>query len=197
MSNRADRAAEAARLRAQGLVYREIAERMGISRSYAAALICDPDGSGDRARKDSYRGECERCGASTNGSNGRHAPKLCNDCFQTRYAERNETLIEMWEAGVPVSRIAATLGMTHTAVRRWVDDARHRNVAALSLRRRRTTTHQEKLAVIAAWEAGESTRSIAERFGFASVASLYTQVQRWRRQGYDIPRRQPGRVAVS
>lgn len=78
---RADRAAEAAELRAQGLTYNQIAAHMGISRSYASSLICDPDGAKDRARKASYGRPCEQCGKQTDGSNGREkAPKLCLAC---------------------------------------------------------------------------------------------------------------------
>lgn len=79
---RAERAAEAAELRAQGLLYREIAERMGISVSYAQDLVNDPDGSALRARKDTYRGTCKDCGAPTDGSNGRvGAPVRCIECW--------------------------------------------------------------------------------------------------------------------
>jgi hypothetical protein len=54
---------------------------LGVSRSYAAALCTDPDGSKDRARKDSYRGTCETCGTRTDGSNGRqNAPRYCAHC---------------------------------------------------------------------------------------------------------------------
>lgn len=54
---------------------------LGISRSYVRDLIYDPDGAKSHARKESYRGTCERCGASTNGSDGPgKAPKLCAVC---------------------------------------------------------------------------------------------------------------------
>src|SRR4051812_22570863 len=73
--------ADAARLRAQGLVVREVASRLGISRSYANLLLLDPDGSRDRRRKDGYGGVCESCGARTDGSNGRaKAPAVCARC---------------------------------------------------------------------------------------------------------------------
>lgn len=62
---RLERAAKAAALREEGLTQAEIAERLGISRSYAASLLNDPDGSGDRARKTKYDGECVDCGSRT------------------------------------------------------------------------------------------------------------------------------------
>lgn len=68
-------------LRAQGLLQREIVQRTGLSRSYVAALITDPSGEVDAARKDSYRGECLDCGAPTTGNNGpAHTPERCVKC---------------------------------------------------------------------------------------------------------------------
>lgn len=81
----AERLALAERVRVlheeEGLVYREIAQQLGISHSYASSLATDPDGSKTRARKDSYAGECVDCGAPTSGSNGsRAAANRCDLC---------------------------------------------------------------------------------------------------------------------
>lgn len=79
--DRAALAAEVARLRAEGLLYREVAERLGISRSYAADLATDPRGLKARARKASYQGTCGLCGGPTDGSNGYdQAPRFCLRC---------------------------------------------------------------------------------------------------------------------
>lgn len=60
---------------------REIADELGISRSYAASLTHDPDGSKERERKARYAGVCEDCGGPTSGHDGRaQAPKRCRDC---------------------------------------------------------------------------------------------------------------------
>lgn len=81
---RAERAREVAELRAREpkILQREIAERLGISRSYAASLINDPDGSADRDRRESYRDPCPKCGNLMTGSEGRgeHRPKQCEVC---------------------------------------------------------------------------------------------------------------------
>lgn len=78
---RADRVADVAALRAQGLTHQRIADRLGISRSYVRDLIYDPTGAKGLARKASYAGVCERCGGPTSGSNGRaKAPRLCITC---------------------------------------------------------------------------------------------------------------------
>ncbi len=58
-------------MRAAGKVQREIAEELGVSRSYAAALAGeDPLGEKSAARKKSYAGTCVDCGGPTDGSNG-------------------------------------------------------------------------------------------------------------------------------
>lgn len=77
---RAQNAARASELRVEGLVFREIAGRMGISVSYAQQLVADPDGSKCQARKDSYRKPCPQCGRLMNGSDGTNGPRLCTRC---------------------------------------------------------------------------------------------------------------------
>ena len=80
--NRSVLAARAVVLRAEGLLYREIAAELGVSQTYAQALVTDPDGSQTRARKDSYRRPCPSCGKPMDGSNGRgpNAAKRCVEC---------------------------------------------------------------------------------------------------------------------
>lgn len=46
-----------------GLTQEQVAKRMGISRTYAASLITDPDGSKEAARKARYTNRCVDCGA--------------------------------------------------------------------------------------------------------------------------------------
>jgi hypothetical protein len=99
MSDRLAKATEAQRLREEGLLLREIAERMGAKRTTVSAWLCDPDGSKLRARKDSYRGECIDCGARTDGSNGRaNAPRRCDECSRRFRHERRiwtpDTIVE-------------------------------------------------------------------------------------------------------
>lgn len=73
MASRSERAAEAARLRDEGLNGPQIAERLGISKSYAYELLADPDGLKLRARHERHRGTCVDCGTPTSwpGSHGR------------------------------------------------------------------------------------------------------------------------------
>jgi transcriptional regulator with XRE-family HTH domain len=91
---RAEKVAEAQSLRRQGLKHHEVAEQMGVARTTVSAYLNDPDGSVDRARKDSYRGVCESCGARTDGSNGRDAaPPRCKNCAPAANAKWSPDLV--------------------------------------------------------------------------------------------------------
>lgn len=71
----------AARLRADGLSTIEIAKRLGVSRSYVRALITDPDGSKESARKKKYGGTCADCGGRTSvRREGGGAHRRCQKC---------------------------------------------------------------------------------------------------------------------
>lgn len=110
MSTRAERVAAAARLRADGLLLREIAERMGgVSVKTVSDWLNDPDGAKLAARKESYRGSCELCGAPTSGHNGRgpRAPRYCAHCGpmvtgdinRERARPRREAVERAWAEG--------------------------------------------------------------------------------------------------
>jgi len=62
---RSEWAADALELNAQGMNGVQVAERLGISRSFAYSLLSDPDGTRERERKRRYYGECVDCGAPT------------------------------------------------------------------------------------------------------------------------------------
>jgi len=133
-TTRAQHAAEAQRLRDQGLLVREIAKRMGVPKeSTVGNWLSDPDGSKSRERKERYREPCERCGVLMNGSDGRgpNRPKHCQYCnlvdstvrmgalarhrvlvAQKRWAK----IAEMWNAGAGGEQIAAALGTTSGCV---------------------------------------------------------------------------------
>lgn len=113
MVTRTERVAEAQRLRSDGLRLREIGERMGAATQTVHAWLSDPDGSRLKARKDSYRGSCEDCGAPTDGSNGAsNAPRYCRTCqgrHNPRTPGRVENVLEM-------VRLRVDLGLTNTQI---------------------------------------------------------------------------------
>ena len=83
--SRPAREALARELRSRGLRLREIAAEFGVAISTVDSWLNDPGGERLRARKDSYRGRCEQCGAPTDGSGGRaSAPRLCVACFRSQ-----------------------------------------------------------------------------------------------------------------
>ena len=101
--SRIERAEQALALRAQGLLQREIAAELGISRSYASSLLADPEGVKDKERKDSYRKPCPQCGELMGGGEGPNSekfPKLCYQCapLATRYWTRERIIdaIQRW-----------------------------------------------------------------------------------------------------
>lgn len=104
-----ERAKVAVRLREQGKTSKEIAQLMGISRSYAAALFTDPTREADVTRKASYQGKCVTCGRPTDGSNGRaKAPTECIECFGARlHDERRWTRPVILDA---INRFVAETG---------------------------------------------------------------------------------------
>lgn len=155
-----ERMKQAQQLRAEGKSWREVGEALGVNDRQAARLAsyeprerecpgCGEDLTwthpntrwcSDKCRKDTlYAGECENCGAKTGGSNGRgpNASKRCRYCSATKYAERNEELIEMWEAGEPTRHIAEKLEMSEEGVRRTANNLRRRHGRDLPLRRLR------------------------------------------------------------
>jgi DNA-binding CsgD family transcriptional regulator len=90
MSRRADLAVRAIELRSQGLIYREIAKRLGISQSYAGDLITDPSGEALRLRKRKYDLVCVDCGSRVGGTSpGKMANRdepVCVSCAAEHYA---------------------------------------------------------------------------------------------------------------
>lgn len=83
---RRERHEQVAGLRAQGLTFRQISERLGLAISTVKAAMYDPDGEKDRARKLKYSVPCTDCGAPLNGSdgNGPNAPIRCVKCSGVR-----------------------------------------------------------------------------------------------------------------
>jgi transcriptional regulator with XRE-family HTH domain len=177
--SRAEREAEARRLRDEGLLGREIAERMGVSTSTVSAWLTDPGGRRLRARKDSYRGICDTCGGSTDGSDGPgKAPSRCAECLRWSREAILEAIADWADehGGIPPRCIDTGVGYeghgrlpASTVVKKYFGTW---NAALLAggfeLHCDRRSETQEE--IMAALRAGESVRSIADRFGVTSKA---------------------------
>lgn len=128
--NRAEKVAEAQRLRRRGLTHREIAERLGVGRAAvskwlnpAAKEWARTSNARRRVAKHewemAYRADpanrkpCPRCGGPTNYLRCRSGePVLCGQCIHADAEERRRRIAEMWLAGVSYREIAVELGST-------------------------------------------------------------------------------------
>jgi hypothetical protein len=114
---RAEKVVEAQRLRAKGLTYREIGERLGVALTTAHEYIRDPDLSRKKARRRARAGVCIDCGAPTDGSRTSPA-KRCAYCDRVANAERNRArarprrdMIEwLWAEGKTGREIQEVIG---------------------------------------------------------------------------------------
>jgi transposase len=211
--DRASKIAKARELRAQNITCREISERLGVSRHDAWASTWDVEiprecgGCGadltnthakrkwcsDRCRKDTlYAGECIDCGGATDGvkSGKRRPAERCRECAESVHAERNELLMEMWEADEPTWYIAEKLGMSEGSVTAWVATTRKRHGVDLGLRRlggdakERERRHRWMI-----WlrRGGQSNAEIAATVGMASAAAVSQAFVGMRRKGWKVP----------
>lgn len=88
-TTRAERVDEILRMRSQKISTPIIAAALGLAPNTVRNYLNDPDGAKERARKATYGGTCETCGAKTDGSNGRAlAPKVCARCWRLAQHDR-------------------------------------------------------------------------------------------------------------
>lgn len=138
-------------------------------------------------RQTLYSGTCKHCGASTNGYHGPGtASDACIDCSRERNKERNERLVEMWEAGGPTWYIAERLGMSEKAVTAWISMDRRRNSGKHSLRRLGGNARERWKQMIAWRKAGKRNAEIAELLG-TTEASVRTMFNTARKAGFEFP----------
>lgn len=117
---RAEKVATAQRLRAEGLLLREIAERMGAKLKTVSGWLSDPDLSRQRARRETYAGTCIDCGAPTDGSGGYGAPERCTHCrprdvqvaaMRARWRPHRTMIEAMWADGLTIAQIRGATGI--------------------------------------------------------------------------------------
>lgn len=77
---RAERYEQVKALRAEGLLLREIAERMGLAVSTVHDLLADPTGEAARERKRRYERPCIGCGKTINPNGPRALTQRCQPC---------------------------------------------------------------------------------------------------------------------
>jgi DNA-binding CsgD family transcriptional regulator len=183
LTSRSEREAHARKLRAEGLLLREIGAEMGISTKTVHNWLCDPGGVRLRARKDSYRGTCEVCGAQTDGSDGRDAaPSVCIVCL-TWTPEAILEAIRDWahaHGGNPPKQMASIhadgkLPCEQTVRKRfgtWSAAIRAAGFEPYNDRRRETTE-----AMAQALSEGMTLEQVGERFG-CTPSNVWQRINR-------------------
>lgn len=132
-----ERVAEAQRMRAEGMLLREIAEHFGIAHQTAHYWITDPDGVALRARKDSYAQPCVECGAPTSGSEGRREEPRCQPCTAIKNGDERKIwtreavvlAIQEWAAEHGEPPAVCDWGPTYARILHDEDRARRFEVA--------------------------------------------------------------------
>jgi hypothetical protein len=113
-------------MREQGLLYREIASALGVSKAYVSGLLRDPTGEQQRARHDRQRGTCATCGGPTTWWAGGRRPTHCWDCSPA-FIKAPCGTISAYRRGC---RCAACRAANAAAQRRWQAARRAAKAAA-------------------------------------------------------------------
>lgn len=134
---RAELAPVARQLRAEGLIYREIAARLGVSKQAVVEWCDDPDRSKIRARRARYGGTCVDCGGKTTGDKGPGKPhERCAGCAQDYFLAEGEAasrlfreeIVAMWREGLTIARIADELGWKRNSMRAYITRLRREGI---------------------------------------------------------------------
>lgn len=192
-----ERRTEAARLRGLGYTAREIAEMLGVRRSTVYSYLDDPTGAKLRARKDSYRGTCERCGVRTDGSRGPgKAPPVCHTCLGRERHEKRfwtpeqiiDTICDFADrnGGIPpTAQEAGRSSLQHTAQREfgsWANALRAAGYEPHNNHPGRIGTGAEILETAELHAKGIPATVLAKRYGITPGA-VYRRVRTVRSRG--------------
>jgi transposase len=94
---RDEKVAEACRMRAEGVVLGDIAERFGVSKSTVSRWtgdgVAERDRAACRANKLRYRGSCVDCDGETVGDAPGHAPERCVPCHNKHTKARTRAWV--------------------------------------------------------------------------------------------------------
>lgn len=108
---RAEKVAQACELRGQGLLVREVAERMGVPVSTVGHWLSDSGLSKQRARRGAASVRCSRCDKKLSA-----AALLCRDCRSRDRHDRDCGVAELWAQGLTMPQIAAELRLPYGTV---------------------------------------------------------------------------------
>lgn len=136
----ADHDQAALSLRAEGLTYREIGERLGITTKQAWRACNREYCAAEEKRRRAYKREhengrrapCPSCGGLMQAGSAvpSHRPSLCRSCYSAieaeRIAERDREIEALWAAGASMNQIADLFGWSPEYVSVEIDRARSR-----------------------------------------------------------------------
>jgi hypothetical protein len=131
-----ERSAQVLALRRDGLTYRQISERLGISLTHAKRCGSAPSYETTlRCSREAKRrriGTCERCGAATHYGGKKEAARLCVSCNGEYSRERG---LSLRGSGPTQQRALALLAAGRTATFTEIADVVGRNFAPLLIGR--------------------------------------------------------------
>jgi hypothetical protein len=135
MSRRSDLYPIIKRLREdEGLMWREIGERLGIAKTTAHDYYTDPTGEAHAKRQVPWRAKdfatCPNCGGKMVAE--RHGAESCRRCYEEAVArgreERIRDVAAMYREGLPVKEIARQLGYGLNSTPPELTEARRRGL---------------------------------------------------------------------
>jgi len=133
-----------------------------------------------------YSSTCEWCGGVVPYSAKPEQSKVCVECYEGRYADRNQRIINAFTEGEPGWVIAEREGMTASQVLSLVSCYRLRYGMPIPLHRRRNRELWPEIE--RQWRDGKTAREIADALSI-STGNVYAMVQSMRKAGIDLPRR--------
>jgi transposase len=176
-----DRVAHAQQLRSDGLLWREIAERLGVSPRTIARWTSPERAERDRQRsreaKHTRRRPCERCSRPISYD---RAGGLCSRCGHDDAQARVQQVAALYETGREPLAIARQTGLSASYIRTLLSElARNTRVEPRWTLRDRPTVSERDRQFLALKAQGRSRRQIAEQLGL-TYGSLSTVAARLR-----------------
>lgn len=172
----------------EGLMWREIGERVGLALTTVQDYYTHPTAELDRARRDKYTGTCSGCGGRTNnGGAASGPPAICKACSQPEWTADSILLaFREWgdsHGGVPPRCVDARIdGNGHgtlpyeSSVKRhfgsWNAGLLAAGFEALHCDRRPETQEAIETAI----RSGERITAIADRYG-VTVQAIYQRAR--------------------
>lgn len=184
--NRAERLAQILALRAEGLTKPQIAKRLGVSHSTVRNIISDPDGSKQRARRDTYSGTCIDCGRATRSDGTSKASDRCRACsgsfFQPKQWTREAVILA-------IQRFAEANGRPPIADEWTTSDPEHGYPPRSAVYR---STDKRSTAPFQSWR--EAIETACPGYSAGSGRRTYKEVHmdNYDRKGYTVLREVEG-----